>query len=320
MLKTLAVVLVCLSGYLPYSTALAQTPSGSMRPYVLETVKMLYDTRKLGGYDIHRRFTQDLNYGDYCCVKATRPLAGGTPYKTMCVAAVVETMVEAVNLYARKTGDRAFQSKFPSSRIDNGTRTSLIPNVFKYAGTDSPGTGYALALLGLGRELPFEQLQPGDFVTFNRNGGTGHAVVFLGYLASDHSSPTSVFSGDVVGFRYFSAQGQNRPDGGFGYRNAYFMKKCPVPRGKDDDCNVIGVSIKPDGTVSQSRRLFNAGEMFIPNQWNTDVALEKLRQTVAKGFEMDGLERGAGLEEAVQAELQKPLSVDPSVFVDGSGQ
>ncbi|AOJ41155.1 hypothetical protein WJ23_24585 [Burkholderia lata] len=320
MLKKIAVVLIYLSGYLLPSMVLAQTPPDSMRPYVLETVKMLYDTRKLGGYDIHRRFTQDLGYGDYCCVKATRPLLGNKPYKTMCVAAVVETMIETINLYATKTGDRTFQSKFPASRIDNGTRTSLIPNVFKYAGTDSPGTGYALALLGLGRELPFEQLQPGDFVTLNRSGGTGHAVVFLGYLASDHAAPTSVFSGNVVGFRYFSAQGQNRPDGGFGYRNAYFVKKCPVPRGKDDDCNVIGVTIKPDGTVSQSRRLFNAGELFVPKRWTTDVALEKLKQTVSKGFELEGVERGAGLEEAVEAELQKQLSADPSVFVDGSGQ
>lgn len=317
MRKSVALFLIAINGYLAPTTVLAQSPD-SMRPYVLKTVDTLYAKRKLGGYDMHHRFTQDLTYGSYCCIRATQPTPPARPYKTMCVAAVVETMIEATNLYGATTGDTSFQTKFPYSRIDGSTRTSLIPNVFKYSGTDSPGTGYTLALLGLGRELPFQELQPGDFVTFNRSGGTGHAVVFLGFLTEGHPSPTPSFSKDVVGFRYFSAQGQSRPDGGFGYRNAYFQNKCPVPRGKDDDCNVIGVVVKTDGTVVQSRRLFNSGEMYTPKSWETDVALAKLRSTISKGFEDEGLQRGAGLEEAVQAELQKQLSADPAVFVDGS--
>lgn len=290
----------------------------SLRPYILKAIDVLYRDRKLGGYDPGRRFTQDLSYGPSCCVKASRPVPQKPPYPTMCVAAVVETMIEALDLYGKATGDLSFVDSFPLSRVDGSTRTALIPNVFKYSGSDSAGTGYALALLGLGREIPFNKLQPGDFITFNRLNGTGHAVIFLGYLTAATTYPSNTFSSQVVGFRYFSAQGQKRADGGFGFRNAYFAGKCPSPKGKDDDCNVIGLTVKPDGAVNQSPRLFNSGEMFAPPSWDIQGAIDRLRSNVAKGFEQEGLTRGAGLEEAVQFELTRELHADAAVFEDGS--
>jgi hypothetical protein len=300
-------------------SAIAQ-PQQSLRPYILKAVDMLNRDRRPGGYDMNKRFTQDLHYGSYCCVKASRPLKPKPPYPTMCVAAVVETMIEALNLYGKSTGDTSFVEKFPPSRLDGDTRTALIPNVFRYSESDSPGTGYALDLLGLGRELPFEQLQPGDFITFSRSTGSGHAVVFIGFLTSSPGIPVDRFSGQVVGFKYFSAQGMGRPDGGFGYRNAYFAGKCPNPRGKDDDCNIIGLMIKPDGSVVQSRSLFNSGEMFAPPSWDVEGALTRQRTRISRGFEDQGLTRGFGLEEAIQFQLTRKLKPDPSMFEDGTQQ
>ena len=293
----------------------------SLRPYVVETVATLAATRKLGGYDAHRRYTQDLTYGTSCCLRATRPVTAKTPFPTMCVAAVIETMVEALNLYAAKTGDRSFATALPIKRLDGDTRSALIPLVFKYEGSNSPGTGYALQQLGLGRELDFNRLAPGDFITLNRTGGTGHAVVFLGYLKNGSVTPTTTFSGDVVGFRYFSAQGEHRSDGGMGYRNAYFAGKCPIPRGKDDDCGVDGVIVRPDGSIQQNHWKMSAGEMFVPERTRVDAALARIRAQLSRSIEEEvGLTRGAGLEEAVEARLNEALLPDEHIFVDGSSE
>jgi hypothetical protein len=289
----------------------------TFRPYVLKAVALLYGERKLGGDDMSRRFTKDLHYGGQCCIYATRPVPTKEPYPTMCVAAVVETMVEALNIYGRETGDSSYTQEFPLNRIDGDTITSLIPNVFKYSGANSSGTGYALATLGLGRELSFDQLQPGDFVSFNRKNNTGHAVIFMGFITKDGNVSNQQFSASVVGFRYFSAQGQQRKDGGFGYRNAYLTGKCPIPKGQDDDCDIIGVSVRPDGTVSQSSRLFNSGEMFSPDSWDVRGALDRLRSNISRGYENEGLSRGT-LEDAIQFELTRKLQADSSVFRDGT--
>jgi hypothetical protein len=236
----------------------------------------------------------------------------------MCVAAVVEIMVEALNLYLARTGDESFKARLPLARWNNGTRTGVIPNVFMYAGSDSAGTAFALKRLGLGAERPFEQLQPGDFINFNRTNATGHAVVFLGYLTGGSAAPQKAFSPAVVGFRYFSAQGMGRSDGGFGYRNAYFVNKCPKPRGRDDDCNIIGFSVAADGKLSQSRRLLNTGTMYAPSSWTTEAALAELRKTVTRSFENEGLTRDSGLDAAIEGYLGETLDPDESKFVDGS--
>lgn len=305
------------------SSAWSQEPSTeSMRPYVLKAVSMLYENRKLGGYDIHHRFTQDLNYGQNCCINAyPKPNPGiSKPLPTMCVAAVLETIVESINIFGKSTGDTSFERSFPMSRVAGGTKTGLLANVFQFEGTDSPGTGYVLSILGLGREIPFQNLNPGDFITFNRSTGRGHAVVFMGFLSKGTTMASQTFSNQVVGFRYFSAQGQGRPDGGFGYRNAYFINNCPSPRGRDDDCNIIGLSVKPNGTVTQDRRLFNTGEMFTPRSWNVDGALKALTERVTRGFEEQGLTRGPELDAAVDSALRKELNPNPARYVDGSEQ
>lgn len=293
-------------------------PKPTMNQYVVQAAEMLARDRRLGGYNLQRRFTRDLNYGGDCCLRATPPLSASHPNPTMCVAAMIEVMVEALNLYERATGDTSFRTKLPLSRWNNGNKTGVIPNVFMYAGTNSAGTAATFKKLGLGEERPFQDLRAGDFVNLNRASGSGHAVVFLGYLKAGSSAPTPQFSSEVVGFKYFSAQGKGRPDGGFGYRNAYFVGHCPTPRGRNDDCNIVGVRVKPNGTVQQSRILFNTGTMFTPAAWRTEAALQDLVKQVTRSFEEEGLTRDSGLDAAVQADLAKQLSPDETKFEDGT--
>lgn len=307
----------------------ALPPPASMRPWVLLAVDRLardssHGGYAGGGYDAHRRYTHDLPYGDKG-LKATTPHVPGKPplppFPTMCVAAVIETMVEALDLYTEQTKpslENAYYTKFPLSRVDGDSRTQLIPLVFKYKGSDSPGTGYALASLGLGTELPFDKLQPGDFVTFNRTNTKGHAVVFLGYLKRGSDRPTPVFSADVIGFRYFSAQGAKRPDAGLGYRNVYLAGVTAHPHGPEVDCCVDGLIVHADGTVQQNHLQFSAGELLVPEKWRVKEALADLRTVVSRGFENDPLLRGEALDRAVDAKLAEHLRPDVDAFDDGT--
>lgn len=221
----------------------------SLRPNILHAIEMLARERAGGGYNIGKRFTGDLQYGRECCLRASPPPNPRGPRPTMCVAAVVEVIIEALNNY-RSSGGADFNRDLPLSRWNGNTRTHVIPNIFQYAGADSAGTAFGLERLGLGRQVAFQYLQPGDFINFNRRATpprrpTGHAVIFMGFLRRGSTTPVTTFSGDVVGFRYFSAQGEGRSDGGFGYRNAYFIHQCPSPRGRDDDCNIVGLTVRP---------------------------------------------------------------------------
>lgn len=56
----------------------------------------------------------------------------------------------------------------------------------------------AVEELGIGREIDFEDTQPGDFVAYHRTGGIGHSVVFLGWIKSS--------DGEIIGLRYRSSQ------------------------------------------------------------------------------------------------------------------
>jgi hypothetical protein len=191
-----------------------------------------------------------------------------------------------------------------------------------FAGTGSLGTAYTLKKFGMGQQKSFPQLQAGDFVNLNRASGSGHAVVFLGFLNRGESQPSAAHTDQTQGFRYFSAQGEGRRDGGFGYRNAYFVGACPVPRGRDDDCNVLRkYVVKADGSVTQSQNFLNTGEMFAPGAWKVEEALAAIEARITRGFEEEqGLTRGNGLEEAVRAELERELFPAEDQYADHSGE
>ena len=56
----------------------------------------------------------------------------------------------------------------------------------------------AAETLGVGRGVPLDAAQPGDFVQIWRSNGSGHSVLFLDWVEEE---------GERVGFRYRSSQG-----------------------------------------------------------------------------------------------------------------
>jgi len=290
----------------------AMSKTDDFRPFILKAIAEIRATRQLGGYDINRAFTQDLNYGNKSSViKATRELIKVPgPNPTMCVAAVAEIIIEALNIYASERNDYSFMDHLPVSSWTGGNRKTIRANLFMYKGTDSLGTAYALETLGLGKQKKFSELKPGDFINLNRTNKTGHAVVFLGYIKPATRNDDKPYSSDVIGFKYFSAQGKGRSDAGFGDRNAYFSGYCPQPRGKNDDCNII--------KALQNQTLLNAGEMFSPKAWTVEVALKKMENQISRGFRQNGLTRDTGLEDATRHKLEAELVPDESKYDDGS--
>lgn len=235
--------------------------------YILKSVAAIAGSRANGGYDITKSFTRNLSYGNGV-IKATEPP------KTMCVAAIEEIIVEAINLYAKDNGAAVFD-KIPLSSWSKGTLTGLKANIFMYKGTGSRGTAYTLERFGMGQQRTFEKLKPGDFVNLNRTSGSGHAVVFMGYL-NKTADILPTYSSDAVGFKYFSAQGKGKPDAGFGYRYGFFDGFCPTLSNKLRDCKIIR---------SPNVVLLNVGRMFDPSEWDYDGAVAKIKAGVRSGFE-----------------------------------
>src|SRR5687768_12598935 len=145
-LKRLACAFLLTIGVGEVSSAGAQDQPASFRPYILAAIEQLDPERSGGGYDIGKRFTRDLNYGTECCLRASRPLVPSGSNPTMCVAAVAEVIVEALNEYGRRV-DTSFNQLLPLARWNGSTRTHVIPNIFMYAGSDSAGTAFALQRL-----------------------------------------------------------------------------------------------------------------------------------------------------------------------------
>jgi hypothetical protein len=216
--------------------------------YILRSVEMIAAERARGGYDINSYFTRDLKYGPDCCIKANHPS------KTMCVAAVCEVIIEALNIYFAETGDQKPFQSLPIRSWTRGTAKDIRAHIFMYAGSGSRGTAHALDRFGIGKEAAFRDLLPGDFINLNR-AHSGHAVVFLGFINKDYQTEPT-YSNRVVGFQYFSSQGKKSDDAGFAYRWAFFGDLCPdAPAGKKRDCGVI---------FSDNPTLLNAGYMLHP--------------------------------------------------------
>lgn len=253
------VKLICLVALIYAPQVLSEEVFNS---YIIKAVEKLNNERRGGGYDISKAFTQNLLYGPDRWVKASAPPL------TMCVAGVSEVIIEALNLYYLETNDKSPFKKLPISSWNRGNLTSIRANIFMYKGSGSFGTGHALEQFGLGEQKNFSQLISGDFVNFSRVNGSGHAVVFMGFINSDNQDAV-LFDKNVIGFKYFSAQGKGKPDAGFAYRYAYFDGNCPQPTaGRSRDCGVIR---------SDNKVLFNAGSMYHPMMWKIESALNEMK-------------------------------------------
>lgn len=290
----------------------------SFNPYILQAVEMIAAKRAGGGYDLGSAYTRNLLYGART-IPAT-PLGKSPATRTMCVAAVAEVMIEAINLYTAKTGDRTPYEALDAATWSRGDLQSLRPylwmqvdqrNVFRHPPGTVPrstvngvtrsalsrGTGHALSIFGLGREIEFRDLQPGDFVNFNRSSGSGHASVFLSYISKGNVH-TPTYSPDVRGFQYFSAQGKGRADAGFAYRDAYFGPPPATTAGRVRDGNIIR---------SDNHLFLCCGRMSAP-PWNVAAARRAIRDKISATVPRTAPSRGA--------EVLRVLGLDaPATFV-----
>jgi hypothetical protein len=181
----------------------------------------------------------------------------------MCVAAQLETLVEALNLYAKDTKDYS-----PFHFLPKVMWTRLRPLDFRgmiwiVDTSKSTGAGSAFERYGMGHALKFKDMFPGAFLNLNRVNKTGHAVIFLSFLDSNgNEMPT--YSGKVAGFKYFSSQGKEQ-DGGFGYRWAFFSNAgCPtLSPPKRRDCGIIR---------SEENGYLAGGYVLSPKDWDNDKA------------------------------------------------
>jgi len=243
---------------------------------ILKAVAAIDAKWKGQGYDISSYFTHDLPYGPDCCIPANHPP------KTMCVAAVTEIIIEALNEYYGATNDKTPFQKLPMKSWRGGSKSDIRAHMFMYDGLGCHGTAHALERFGIGKQVPFAQLQPGSFINLNR-AKSGHACVFLGYLDAA-GKDVAVFGPSVVGFKYFSSQGKNAADGGFGYRWGFFDGHCPdaLPNGRRRDCGIIR---------SDKSSLLCCGYMLHPSDWPAGDAIVKgvAESVVAATEGMDSL-------------------------------
>ena len=80
--------------------------------YILKAVEYLKKNYGLKGYNISAVLTHNIEYGDKGTIKATKPP------QTMCVAAAMETILTAINIYAEETGDKSVYDYLPKSSYE----------------------------------------------------------------------------------------------------------------------------------------------------------------------------------------------------------
>lgn len=219
--------------------------------YLIRAVDEINANWAGSGYDISSAYTHDLHLGS-TLLKATHP-----PW-TMCVAAQMEIIVTALNLYIAETDDSTPTTFLPSQQW-----TSLRPGTLKdwvWVNSGSRGTADALSKFGMGVLTKFSELTPGSFINLNRVTGSGHATLFLGYL-DEKGALMDKYGPSVAGFYYYSSQGKTN-NGGFGYRYAFFDGTCPLlPEGYKRDCGII---------KSDNQKYLNTGKMLMPTQWSEE--------------------------------------------------
>ncbi len=232
----------------------AADPAGDryFNAYILKAIDYLRANYGLKGYDINSILTHDIQYHDQGVIKARRPPL------TMCVAAMMEIMLTAYDIYARETGDYSPYAYLPRRSYEGLSVTDIKGHIWVNPDFKAYGTADALINFGMGERKLFSELVPGDFVNINRTTKTGHAVAFIGYI-NKTGKILPKYGPEVVGFKYFSSQGlKEAGQGGFDYRYAVFSQHgCPEMPYKRD-CNVI---------YSERQDYLNTGRMLAPAYW-----------------------------------------------------
>ena len=227
-------------------------PDTLFAPYMLQAVEYIDANWGRLGYD-SAVLTHDFTYGDYGVIEAS----GGA--RTMCVAAVMEIILVAMELYAADTGDDTVWDYLPMRSYQYLGAYDIKAYLWvNYGDIDSGGSADALRHFGMGMNVPFERLVPGSVLNLNRTTGTGHAVVFLAYI-DEVGNEYETWSEDIIGFKYYSSQGgYDVGSGGMDYRYAIFAEYgCPtMPYLRD--CNI---------SYDEVQYLLNCGVIYHPSQW-----------------------------------------------------
>jgi hypothetical protein len=245
-------------------TARAQQPD--FNSYMLASYKMLKadSSRALQGYNLGSFFTRNLKWGN-----EREEITGKNSPLTMCNAAVTETFIEAVNLYAKDNRSWSPNSAIPASLWNKSGFSGLKAHFFSHSIYEYPplywekddprnvpvreipqslrddieklhshnAIAVALEKFRIGERVSFANARPGDVVTFDRTRGSGHSVTFVGFLDRNQNLVDTYDQSKVVGFKYFSSQGdKEKGQGGLSERWAYFGGFCPVRTGDASWC------------------------------------------------------------------------------------
>lgn len=223
--------------------------------FVMSAVDYLYAIHGLQGY-ASAVLTHDMTYGSYGSIAAS------DPPRTMCVAAVMEVILQAMSLYADDTGESAVWDFLPIDSWRTLKSSHIKAHIWVNSELQSSGTADALTHFGMGANVPFEELTPGSFLNLNRTTGTGHAVVFVAFIdEAGHEYGFHNYS--TVGFKYFSAQGGAGVwQGGLDYRYAVFDAFGTPTMPYKRDIHVI---------YSANQDWLNTGVMFHPKLWKAPM-------------------------------------------------
>ena len=270
--------------------ATAESPANpqSFNSYILQAVDYIAKNYSAKGYG-QAAYTHDLPYGN-TVVKASRPP------ETMCVAAVAEVIITALNIYMHQTGDETPLKYLPVSSWERLRLTDIKSHIWVDSRLKSNGTADALSTFGIGRHARFSELTPGAFININRDNGSGHAVVFLGFIDAN-GKDVSTYGPSVAGLKYFSSQGKHGATGsGFGYRYAFFDKDgvpfCPtLASDMKRDC---GIKFSKDYTI------LNCGYMIMPAQWDDEYRQQSLDKLAKRLYNQD-YSRGPGIFPTIHA-------------------
>ncbi|MGR9476932.1 hypothetical protein [Rhizobium leguminosarum] len=239
----------------------ASAADGGFSKFVLEAVDSSY--RDWGGLGYgNSALTHELQFGDNGTLRASdaAPL-------TMCVAAQLEILVQALNAYSAETGDLTPFHFIPRKFWERTRPLELRGMMWQVANSPARGHGgatYAFENFGMGHALAFKDMFPGTFITFNR-ARSGHAGIFLAYLDAA-GNELDAYSDEVAGFKYFSSQGKGkpRPISGLGYRYGFFGENCPaLPQGHLRDCGILR---------SENNGILTGAYVMLPPDWDTAKA------------------------------------------------
>jgi hypothetical protein len=186
---------------------IADDAEGALNPYVLKVISAYpldgsypyhcgWDPRE---YDIYNGVTQDLWYKGMVVAKAY-PDGSRCSY---CCGFTFEVFVRAMNL-------RNIQKGLDPDDFNGMTFHDLF-NALQLWYIEGKGDSEqrAITSYGLGRAITnFEEVRPGDFLSYSTTPPGGHSVVFIDWIRDDQNR--------IVGLKYFSSNLSGSKGVGYG--------------------------------------------------------------------------------------------------------